>query len=241
MMVIPAIDLKDGNCVRLVQGDMQQATVFGDNPAAMATRWASAGAAMLHIVDLNGAFARKPVNQEAIKQIVSAINIPTELGGGIRNMETLHTVMELGITNPILGTVAVSDPEFVRQACAAYPGRVRVGIDAQNGMVAVNGWAEITDVRATELAKSLEDAGVEAIIYTDISRDGLMQGMNVEECANLARSISIPVIASGGLTSLDDIRRLKEHEHEGICGVIAGKAIYTGAIDLREAIELAGE
>ncbi|MBB5020900.1 1-(5-phosphoribosyl)-5-[(5-phosphoribosylamino)methylideneamino]imidazole-4-carboxamide isomerase [Desulfurispira natronophila] len=239
MMVIPAIDLKDGQCVRLVQGDMEQVTVFGSNPAEIAKQWSRMGAAMLHIVDLNGAFARKLVNHEAISQIVTATNIPAELGGGIRDMQTLDSVMELGISHAILGTVAVSDPGFVRQACRAYPGRIRVGIDAQDGMVAVNGWAEITSVRAVELAKSLEDAGVEAIIYTDISRDGLLQGMNIEECASLARSISIPVIASGGLTSLDDIRRLKEHEDEGICGLIAGKAIYTGAVDLKEAIAIA--
>lgn len=239
MVILPAIDMKDGECVRLVQGNMNQATVFSANPVEMAQRWVNEGAEILHLVDLNGAFAKKPVNLEVVRQIVSIVDVPVELGGGIRDMATLESVFALGVHYAIIGTAAVSNPEFVRDACREWPGRIRVGIDARGGMVAVNGWAEVTDVAATELASRFADYGVDAIIYTDIARDGLLKGVNIAECARMAKGISIPVIASGGLATLDDIRQLKAYEADGIRGVIAGKAIYTGAIDLAEAIALA--
>jgi len=238
MIILPAIDLKEGRCVRLEQGLMDRDTVYNDNPAAQALIWQELGGELLHIVDLDGAFAGVPKNKEAIKAIVGAINIPSELGGGMRDLPTIEAYLDLGINRVILGTVAKENPELVKEACRKFPGRIVVGIDAKDGLVAVRGWADVTEKKATEMAKEMEGFGVEAIIYTDIARDGMMQGPNIEATRALAEAIRIPVIASGGLSSLDDIRRLMAIEQYGVTGVITGKAIYSGAIDLREAVAL---
>jgi phosphoribosylformimino-5-aminoimidazole carboxamide ribotide isomerase len=238
MIVIPAIDLKDGKCVRLEQGLMDRDTVFCDNPAGQACEWARQGAQLLHIVDLDGAFAGVPKNKEAIKAIINSISIPTQLGGGIRDMPTIEAYMSLGIGRVILGTAAQKDPNLVIEACRAFPGRIVVGIDAKNGMVAIRGWAEVTEARAVDLARRFEGYGVAAIIYTDISRDGMMSGPNLEATKALADAISIPVIASGGVSSLSDIENLMDIESFGITGVITGRALYTGALKLAEAIAL---
>jgi len=238
MIILPAIDLKAGKCVRLEQGLMEKDTVYNDDPAAQARIWQEQGGEFLHIVDLDGAFAGVPKNRAAIKAIVEAIDIPSELGGGIRDLQTIEAYLELGLTRVILGTVAKENPALVAEACKAFPGRIVVGIDAKDGLVAVRGWADVTTKQAAELAKEMEGVGVEAIIYTDISRDGMLQGPNIAATQKLAEAISIPVIASGGLSSLDDIRRLMAIEASGVSGVIAGKAIYNGAIDLRQAVAL---
>lgn len=238
MIILPAIDLKEGRCVRLEQGLMDKDTVYNDDPAAQALLWQEQGGEFLHIVDLDGAFAGVPKNKSAIQSIVSAIDIPSELGGGIRDLETIEAYLDLGINRVILGTVAKENPDLVKEACRRFPGQIVVGIDAKDGLVAVRGWADVTKKKATEMAKEMEGFGVEAIIYTDISRDGMMQGPNIEATRALAEAISIPVIASGGLSTLDDIRRLLEIESSGVSGVITGKAIYSGAIDLREAVAL---
>jgi phosphoribosylformimino-5-aminoimidazole carboxamide ribotide isomerase len=235
MILYPAIDLKDGNCVRLYKGEMEQATVFNDNPAAQAKAFQEAGCEWLHLVDLNGAFAGEPVNGAAVEAILKAVNVPTQLGGGIRDLATIESWLSKGLTRVILGTVAVENPDLVRQAAKEFPGHVAVGIDARNGMVATKGWAEETDVEVTELAKQFEDAGISAIIYTDINRDGAMQGPNVEATAALANAVSIPVIASGGVSSLDDLRALKA-TGAPLDGAISGRALYDGAIDLAEAL-----
>src|SRR5512137_2462075 len=238
MIVIPAIDLKEGKCVRLEQGLMDRDTVFNDNPAAQARAWQDQGAELLHIVDLDGAFAGEPKNRAAIEAIVKAITIPSQLGGGIRDIATIEAYLSLGLSRVIIGTAAQRNPELVKDACSRFPGRIVVGIDARNGMVAVQGWAEVTGVTAVELARRFEGYGVSAIIYTDISRDGMMQGPNIEATKSLAEAISIPVIASGGVSSLKDIENLMAVEAAGISGVITGKAIYTGALDLAAAIAL---
>jgi phosphoribosylformimino-5-aminoimidazole carboxamide ribotide isomerase len=238
MIVIPAIDLKNGQCVRLEQGLMEKDTVYSDDPAAMARHWQDEGGELLHLVDLDGAFAGVPKNRTAIQAIVAAVDIPMELGGGIRDLETIEAYLELGIERVILGTVAKENPTLVAEACRRFPGRIVVGIDARDGMVAVRGWAELTAKKAIDLAKEMEDLGVTAIIYTDIARDGMMQGPNLAATAALARAISIPVIASGGVSSLDDIRRLLKIETAGLAGVITGKAIYNGSLNLREAVAL---
>ncbi|PNU20158.1 1-(5-phosphoribosyl)-5-((5-phosphoribosylamino)methylideneamino)imidazole-4-carboxamide isomerase [Geothermobacter hydrogeniphilus] len=238
MIILPAIDLKEGKCVRLEQGLMEKDTVYSDDPAAQARQWQEQGGELLHIVDLDGAFAGVPKNKAAIRAIVEAIDIPSELGGGIRDLETIEAYLELGIDRVILGTVAKENPALVAEACRKFPGRIVVGIDARDGLVAVRGWADVTGKQATEMAREMEGFGVTAIIYTDIARDGMMQGPNIEATKNLAESISIPVIASGGLSSLDDIRRLMAIESSGVTGVITGKAIYSGALDLREAVAL---
>jgi len=238
MIILPAIDLKEGKCVRLEQGLMDRDTVYNDSPAEQARIWQEQGGELLHIVDLDGAFAGVPKNRDAIKTIVDAITIPSELGGGIRDMQTIEAYLELGIDRVILGTVAKENPKLVAEACKKYPGQIVVGIDARDGLVAVRGWADVTKKLATEMAREMAGFGVEAIIYTDISRDGMMQGPNIEATRKLAESIDIPVIASGGLSSLDDIRRLMAIEFSGVTGVITGKAIYSGAIDLREAVAL---
>ncbi len=238
MIVIPAIDLKEGRCVRLEQGLMEKDTVYCDDPAAQAKTWQDQGGELLHIVDLDGAFAGTPRNREAIKAIVDAIDIPTELGGGVRDLATIEAYLDLGIDRVILGTVAKENPQLVAEACRKFPGKIVVGIDANNGFVAVRGWADVTEKKATELAREMEGFGVEAIIYTDIARDGMMQGPNLEATRQLAESISIPVIASGGVSSLKDIENLMAIEASGVVGVITGKAIYTGALDLREAVAL---
>ncbi|ORJ55041.1 1-(5-phosphoribosyl)-5-[(5-phosphoribosylamino)methylideneamino]imidazole-4-carboxamide isomerase [Geothermobacter hydrogeniphilus] len=241
MLIIPAIDLKEGRCVRLEQGLMEKDTVYSDDPAAQALVWQEQGGELLHIVDLDGAFAGVPKNKAAIRAIVEAIDIPSELGGGIRDLETIEAYLELGIDRVILGTVAKENPALVAEACRMFPGKIVVGIDARDGLVAVRGWADVTEKKAAEMAKEMEGFGVEAIIYTDIARDGMMQGPNIEATKALAEAISIPVIASGGLSSLDDIRRLMAIESSGVSGVITGKAIYSGAIDLREAVALTRE
>lgn len=238
MIVIPAIDLKEGKCVRLEQGLMERDTVFCDNPAEQAREWERQGGELLHIVDLDGAFAGKPANKGAIEAIVKAVRIPTQLGGGIRDIETIKAYLDLGLSRVILGTAAQRNPALVEEACRLFPGRIVVGIDAKNGLVAVQGWAEVTDVRAVDLARRFEGYGVAAIIYTDISRDGMMQGPNIEATRALAEAISIPVIASGGVSSLKDIENLMAIETSGVTGAITGKAIYTGAIRLAEAVAL---
>ena len=238
MIILPAIDLKGGRCVRLEQGLMDKDTVYNDDPAAQARLWQDQGGEYLHIVDLDGAFAGTPKNKGAIEAIVGAIDIPSELGGGIRDLQTIEAYLDLGINRVILGTIAKENPALVEEACRKFPSRIVVGIDAKDGLVAVRGWADVTAKKATEMAKEMEGFGVEAIIYTDISRDGMMQGPNIEATRKLAESITIPVIASGGLSTLDDIRRLIEIEASGVTGVITGKAIYSGAIDLRDAVAL---
>jgi len=238
VIVIPAIDLKEGKCVRLEQGLMEKDTVFCDSPADQAAEWQRQGAELLHIVDLDGAFAGEPKNRSAIEAIVKALAIPTQLGGGIRDIPTIEAYLALGLGRVILGTAAQRNPALVDEACRLFPGRIVVGIDAKNGMVAVQGWAEVTDVTAVELAKRFEGYGVAAIIYTDISRDGMMQGPNIAATRELAEAIAIPVIASGGVSSLKDIENLMAVESAGVTGVITGKAIYTGAIRLAEAIAL---
>jgi phosphoribosylformimino-5-aminoimidazole carboxamide ribotide isomerase len=238
MIVIPAIDLKDGRCVRLEQGLMERDTVFCDSPAEQALKWQDQGAEMLHIVDLNGAFAGEPKNRTSIEEIVGTIRIPTQLGGGIRDLVTIEAYLSLGISRVILGTAAQRNPEMVKEACDRFPGRIVVGIDAKNGMVAVQGWAEVTDIRAVEMARRFEGYGVSAIIYTDISRDGMLSGPNIEATRELAESITIPVIASGGVSRMSDIENLMAIEASGVIGVITGKAVYTGAISLAEAVAL---
>ncbi|RMG91739.1 MAG: 1-(5-phosphoribosyl)-5-[(5-phosphoribosylamino)methylideneamino]imidazole-4-carboxamide isomerase [Zetaproteobacteria bacterium] len=234
--LIPAIDLKGGHCVRLKQGRMEEATDYGSQPAAMARHWQELGATRLHVVDLDGAFAGHPENQDAIRDICKTLDIPVQLGGGLRDMGMIENMLALGIDRVILGSVAISQPELVRSACERFPGRICVGIDARNGLVAVHGWDEVTDVRASDLAKRFEHDGVAAIIYTDISRDGMLSGPNLEETAALAKGISIPVIVSGGIASLDDVKRCHALRHEGICGAITGRAIYEGTIDFAGAV-----
>lgn len=238
MIVIPAIDLKEGKCVRLEQGLMEKDTVFNNDPGAQARDWQDQGAELLHIVDLDGAFAGEPKNKAAIEAIIKAITIPSQLGGGIRDIATIDAYLSLGLDRVIIGTAAQRNPELVREACAKFPGRIVVGIDAKDGMVAVQGWAEVTNITAVELARKFEDCGVTAIIYTDISRDGMLQGPNLEATRALAEAVSIPIIASGGVSSLNDIKNLMEIESSGVTGVITGKAVYTGAIKLSEAIAL---
>ena len=234
MRLYPAIDLKDGQCVRLLKGEMDKATVFGDDPAAQARAFQDAGAEWLHLVDLNGAFAGEPVNGDAVRAILSATDIPAQLGGGIRDMDTIAMWLDAGLARVILGTVAVENPDLVREAARAFPGQVAVGLDARGGRVATRGWAEETDMQVTDLARRFEDAGIAAIIYTDIDRDGAMQGPNVAATEALARAVHVPVIASGGVSSLDDLRRLKA---TGVIeGAISGRALYDGAIDLGEAL-----
>jgi len=238
VILYPAIDLKGGQCVRLRQGDMERATVFNDDPAAQAAEFAASGARWMHVVDLDGAFAGAPVNGDAVAAIVGAVDIPVQVGGGIRRLETIEAWLERGVARVILGTVAVKDPALVRTACARWPGRVALGIDARGGRVAVEGWAEVSELAARDLALRFEDAGAAAIIYTDIDRDGVMQGPNVEATAALAGSVSTPVIASGGVSSLDDLRALSAAS--GIAGAIIGRALYDGRIDLSAALAMAG-
>ncbi|MDT8326910.1 MAG: 1-(5-phosphoribosyl)-5-[(5-phosphoribosylamino)methylideneamino]imidazole-4-carboxamide isomerase [Roseovarius sp.] len=235
MILYPAIDLKDGKAVRLVKGQMDQATVFNDDPAAQAMEFVTAGCEWLHLVDLNGAFAGEPVNAAPVEAILARCDVPAQLGGGIRDMATIEGWLSKGLARVILGTVAVDNPSLVREAARAFPGQVAVGIDARNGRVATKGWATETDVMVTDLAKSFEDAGVAAIIYTDINRDGAMKGPNVEATAALAHAVSIPVIASGGVSSLNDLIALKNCG-ASLNGAISGRALYDGALDLREAL-----
>ena len=243
MLIIPAIDLKDGQCVRLRQGLMEDATVFSEEPAAMAAHWLDKGARRLHLVDLNGAFAGKPKNLGAIKGILKEINgeIPVQLGGGIRSLETIEQYLDAGIDYVIIGTAAVKQPGFLHEACDAFPGHIIVGLDAKDGKVATDGWAKVTDHDVVDLAKRFQDYGVESVIYTDIGRDGMLSGVNIEATVRLAQALTIPVIASGGLTNLDDIKALCDVEKEGIEGVITGRAIYEGTIDFQKAQALADQ
>lgn len=236
MILFPAIDLKDGNCVRLIKGEMDQATVFNDSPADQAKQFEDQGFEYLHIVDLNGAFAGEPVNGGAVDEILAAIKMPTQLGGGIRDLKTIEMWLEKGISRVILGTVAVKDPELVIEACKMFPGKIAVGIDAKDGFVAVEGWAEVSELSVIELAKKFENAGVAAIIYTDIARDGILAGLNMKSTVELANAVSIPVIASGGLASIDDIHELKKPENAILEGAISGRALYDGRLDPAEAL-----
>jgi phosphoribosylformimino-5-aminoimidazole carboxamide ribotide isomerase len=233
MLLIPAIDLKDGKCVRLKQGDMNDSTTFGEDPAAMARRWLDAGARRLHLVDLNGAFAGQPVNQAAIKAILKEVGeeIPVQLGGGIRDLDTIERYLDGGLSYVIIGTAAVKNPGFLRDACTAFGGHIIVGLDAKDGKVATDGWSKLSGHEVVDLAKKFEDYGVEGVIYTDIGRDGMLSGVNIEATVKLAQALSIPVIASGGLSNLQDIERLCAVESEGVEGVICGRAIYTGDLD----------
>jgi len=238
MILYPAIDLKDGVCVRLLRGEMDRATVFNTDPADQARLFAGHGFGWLHLVDLNGAFAGRPVNGEAVERVLSAVDVPVQLGGGIRDMATIEGWLERGIARVVLGTVAVKDPQLVRDACRRFPGRIAVGIDAREGMVAVEGWAKTSDVRALDLALRFEDTGVAAIVYTDINRDGAMGGVNVEATADLAFALTTPVIASGGVASIADLGALKAVEDTGVAGVICGRALYDGRIDPKAALRL---
>ena len=243
MLLIPAIDLKDGQCVRLEQGDMNVATTFGLDPAAMARRWVAAGARRLHLVDLNGAFAGKPVNEPAIKAILREVGnqIPVQLGGGIRDLDTIERYLDDGISTIIIGTAAVKSPGFLKDACTAFGGHIIVGLDARDGKVATDGWSKLTGHEVIDLARKFQDYGIEGVIYTDIGRDGMLTGINIDATVKLAQALTIPVIASGGLSDIADIERLCAVESEGISGVICGRAIYTGALDFAAAQRRADE
>ncbi|MDT7929655.1 1-(5-phosphoribosyl)-5-[(5-phosphoribosylamino)methylideneamino]imidazole-4-carboxamide isomerase [Tepidimonas sp.] len=243
MLLIPAIDLKDGQCVRLKQGDMEQSTIFSDDPAAMARHWVEQGATRLHLVDLNGAFAGRPRNEAAVRSILREVgdDIDVQLGGGIRDLDTIERYLDAGLRYVIIGTAAVKNPGFLQDACSAFGGHIIVGLDARDGKVATDGWSKLTGHEVVDLARKFEDYGVEAIVYTDIGRDGMLTGINVEATVRLAQALSIPVIASGGLSGLDDIRRLCEVESEGVEGVICGRAIYSGELDFAAAVRLVDE
>ena len=237
MLLIPAIDLKDGHCVRLKQGDMNDSTTFSEDPAQMARRWVDAGARRLHLVDLNGAFAGKPANEGAIKAILAEVGdeIPVQLGGGIRDLDTIERYLDDGLSFIIIGTAAVKNPGFLRDACTAFGGHIIVGLDARDGKVATDGWSKLTGHEVVDLARKFEEYGVEAVIYTDIGRDGMLTGINIDATVRLAEALTIPVIASGGLSGMPDIERLLEVEPSGVEGVICGRAIYTGALDFKAA------
>ncbi len=243
MLLIPAIDLKDGRCVRLKQGDMKDSTTFGEDPAAMARRWVEAGARRLHLVDLNGAFAGKPVNETAIKAILAEVGdeIPVQLGGGIRDLDTIERYLDDGLSYIIIGTAAVKNPGFLHDACSAFGGHIIVGLDAKEGKVATDGWSKLTGHEVVDLARKFQDYGVEGVIYTDIGRDGMLTGINIDATVKLARALTIPVIASGGLSDLADVERLCAVESEGIEGVICGRAIYNGDLDFSAAQARADE
>ena len=241
MIIIPAIDLKEGKCVRLKQGLMDKWTIFSENPAEMARKWVDLGAKKLHLVDLDGAFAGKPINEDAIKSIVTEVGneVPIQLGGGIRNLDTVENFLNSGVDSIIIGTAAVTNPGFLHEACYAFPGQIIVGLDAKDGDVAINGWAKLTGHNVIDLAQKFEEYGVESIIYTDIGRDGMMGGVNIEATVKLSESLKIPVIASGGVSNIKDIEMLCEVANIGIRGVITGTAIYEGTLDFKEAQELA--
>ncbi len=236
MLIIPAIDLKDGQCVRLRQGLMENSTVFGDNPVDFAKQWVDQGCRRLHLVDLNGAFAGEPVNGEVVTEIAKAFpQLPIQIGGGIRSGDTIEHYLQAGVDFVIIGTKAVKEPKFVNEMCQQFPGHIIVGLDAKDGLVATDGWAEVSELKATDLAKQFATVGVSAIIYTDIARDGMMQGVNVEATVAMAQASDIPVIASGGITNMDDIKRLQAQAHQGIIGAITGRAIYEGTLSVQEA------
>jgi len=236
MIIIPAIDLKDGQCVRLRKGIMEDTTVFSNNPTEMASKWFAEGARRLHLVDLNGAFEGKPINADCVNEITKSFpDLPVQIGGGIRDLQTANAYIEAGISYLIIGTMAVTNPDFVEKLCDEFPNKIIVGLDANNGLVATDGWAKQTDIDVIELSKKYEQYGVNSIVYTDIARDGMMQGVNVEATANLAKKTSIPIIASGGITNLDDIAALLKNAHHGIMGAITGRAIYEGQLDFNDA------
>lgn len=236
MIIIPAIDLKDGQCVRLRKGIMEDTTVFSNNPTEMASKWVAEGARRLHLVDLNGAFEGKPINADCVNEITKSFpDLPVQIGGGIRDLQTANAYIEAGISYLIIGTMAVTNPDFVEKLCDEFPNKIIVGLDANNGLVATDGWAKQTDIDVVELSKKYEQYGVNSIVYTDIARDGMMQGVNVEATANLAKKTSIPIIASGGVTNLDDIAALLKNAHHGIMGAITGRAIYEGQLDFNDA------
>lgn len=239
MIIIPAIDIQSGQCVRLLQGRKDDATVFSDDPAAMARRWAEAGAQLIHVVDLDGAFEKGPRNTAAIGAILDSVDVAIQIGGGIRDEQTIQNYLDAGAARVVIGTAAVRDPDRVRAICNRFPGRIVLGIDARNGMVAVEGWTETTRIRAIDLARRFEDCPVAAINFTDIYRDGMQSGVNIEETRRLAQSVSIPVVASGGISSLADIHLLLPLEAMGVCGVIVGRALYAGKLDLKQAIDSA--
>lgn len=241
MIIYPAIDIRGGRCVRLTEGRFEAETVFADDPAEMALKWAACGAQWLHLVDLDGALAGEGKNLPVIERILQSVKMPVQLGGGIRNMQAIDKLLALGVQRVILGSAAVKNPELVAEACRQYPGHIAVGIDAKNGDVAIEGWGQGSGVAAVELAKKMASYGVDKIIFTDISRDGMLSGVNAEATAALARACGVEIIASGGVASLEDIRRVKAVEADGVTGCIIGKAIYTGAVDLREALALAKE
>ncbi|MGF1605068.1 MAG: 1-(5-phosphoribosyl)-5-[(5-phosphoribosylamino)methylideneamino]imidazole-4-carboxamide isomerase [Rhodothalassiaceae bacterium] len=240
MKLYPAIDIKDGRCVRLLRGDMAQATVFNDSPASQARTFVQAGCDYLHLVDLNGAFAGRPVNEGVVRDILKAVDVPVQLGGGIRTLQTIENWLEAGVARVILGTLALRDPDLVREACRQFPGRIAVGIDARDGRVAVDGWAEASDLSAVEVARAFEDAGVAAIIFTDIDRDGTLQGINVFAVTQLAEAVSLPIIASGGVRGVADLRTLAEVAVDcrgRIDGVVVGRALYNGGLSLADALD----
>lgn len=239
MIIIPAVDIKSGKCVRLFQGRMDAETIFSDDPASMAIRWCREGAQLVHLVDLDGAIEKAPRNLDAIRKIVEAIDVPVQVGGGIRSLETISMYLDIGVKRVIIGTEAIRRPELIYEACRKYPDRIVVGIDARNGNVAIEGWTETTSTSAIELARQFEDAGVAAINFTDIHRDGMQTGPNIEATRELAEAVSIPVVASGGVSTIEDIRRLLPLEAVGVTGVISGRALYEGSLGLREAIALA--
>jgi phosphoribosylformimino-5-aminoimidazole carboxamide ribotide isomerase len=243
MLLIPAIDLKDGQCVRLKQGDMDQSTVFGEDPAAMARNWVNKGARRVHLVDLNGAFAGKPRNEQAIRAILKEVGaeVDVQLGGGIRDLDTIERYLDAGLRYVIIGTAAVKNPGFLQDACTAFGGHIIVGLDAKDGKVATDGWSKLTGHEVVDLGKKFQDYGVEGIIYTDIGRDGMLSGINIEATVKLAQALTIPVIASGGLSNLEDIRQLCAVEEEGVEGVICGRSIYSGDLDFEAAQQLADE
>jgi phosphoribosylformimino-5-aminoimidazole carboxamide ribotide isomerase len=241
MQIIPAIDIKDGHCVRLRQGDMQSVTVFSEDPAAMAQHWLEQGAQRLHLVDLNGAVAGKPKNELVIREVCSVIgdDIPVQLGGGIRDLDTIERYLDDGISYVVIGTAAVKNPGFLHDACSAFPGHIIVGLDAREGKVATDGWSKMTGHDVIDLARKFEDYGVEAIIYTDIGRDGMLSGINIEATVHLARAVKVPVIASGGLATIENVKALAEFEADGIAGAIAGRAIYDGTLNFKDALKAA--
>lgn len=238
MIIIPAVDIKQGKCVRLLQGRMEDTTLYSDSPVTMAQKWEAKGAQLIHIVDLDGAFAKEVVNIDAIKQILSGINAPIQVGGGIRELKTIQMYIEAGVSKVIIGSEAVYNPQLVKDACKRFPGKIVVGIDARDGMVATEGWSQTSKISAVDLAKEFESSGVAAINFTDIHRDGMQTGPNIEETAALAEAVSIPIVASGGVSTLQDIKNLLEIEKKGVTGVITGRAIYEGTLDLEEAIRI---
>jgi len=238
MLIIPAVDIKNGKCVRLLQGRMEAETVFSDDPAAMAKKWESEGAEIIHVVDLDGAIEKSPQNLDSIRKIIDGVNIPIQVGGGIRNEKTINMFFEMGVHRIVIGTEAIKNPKFVKDACKTFPGRIVVGIDARDGLVAIEGWTKTTQIKAVDLAKQFEDCGVAVINFTDIYRDGMKTGPNIDETRILAEAVSIPVVASGGVSTIEDIRNLIPLEAVGVVGVITGKALYSGSLNLREAIKI---